>query len=105
MSTLFYDHLIPWEKVQVTLNGIDATVEEKAIILDHIEEIIHTHMLMYMLERLPQEKHESFIIRFHENPSDITHIGFLREHGTKDIEKEIQDAIQKTVENLLSDLK
>jgi hypothetical protein len=104
MSTLFYDHLFPCEKVEITLSKLSLSSGERIEIIEIVEETIHTKTLHIILEHLPQEHHEGFLHRFHRSPHDETHLIFLRQHAHPEIEGYIREELEKSLSPLLEEL-
>lgn len=104
MSQIFYDHLIPWEKVDIYIHTIGADGEEKLQIIELVEETIHTEALTVILNHLPEEKHEEFIDRFHAAPHDEQHLHYLKEHTKEEIESKIRETVESVINELMADL-
>jgi hypothetical protein len=104
MSHIFYDHLIPWDKVDVYIHTIGADGEEKLQIIELVEETIHTETLTVILSHLPEEKHEEFIERFHAAPHDEEHLSYLKAYAKEEIEEKIRSAVDTVINDLIADL-
>jgi hypothetical protein len=104
MSTIFYDHLIPWHKVDLYIQTVGLAGEERIEIIELIEETIHTETLLVILHHLPAGKHEEFVEKFHAAPHDKEHLTFLKQHGHPEIEQRIKEAAEKIITELLTEL-
>lgn len=104
MATVFYDHLIPWHKVEAFIVSVQPTAEEKWELIEIIEETVHTEVLTLVLSHLPETTHAEFLERFHAAPHQEEHLHFLRSQNTVDVEATIAAAMDLFIEDLLSSL-
>ncbi len=79
MTTVFYDHLIPWHLVDQYLLQEQLHGEERVEFLQLVDEVVHTEVFLLFLHQLPEDHHAVFIERFHANPADEQHLVFLVE--------------------------
>lgn len=105
MSHVFYDHLLPWEKINAFLLSLDISSEERHELLELIEEALHTEVLTVICTYLPREKHEEFIVLFHEEPHHEKHMHYLREHASSDVRIHIKSRSEEIVDELLEHLR
>src|SRR4030042_929061 len=62
MSKIFYDHLIVLEEVNIQIDEVAKTSEEKEELWKLVDEIIHHRVMSAILERFP-EKHKKILLR------------------------------------------
>lgn len=74
----FFTELIMLEEFEKQLRQGNLAEEEVVSLLNDLSEILHTQALNMILEELPEEHHEEFLIVFSENPADAAHWDFLR---------------------------
>lgn len=99
---VFYDHLIPWQRVDAYIRNLSLSPEERLEIVEIIEETIHTEVLIIIFENLPSEKRESWLVKFHAAPHDTTHLHFLCNHAHPQIEMKIKVHINAVLDKLLA---
>jgi hypothetical protein len=104
MATIFYDHLIPWEKIEIHIHRLNLGHDERMEIIELIEETVHTETLIIILRYLPKEKHEEFIEKFHAAPHDKGHLDFLKEHTHPDLEEHLKKDIENMVMELVREI-
>lgn len=104
MATVFYDHLIPWHKVERYLVAIQPTADEKWELLEVIEETVHTQVLTLVLEHIPQTSHDAFLERFHAAPHAEEHLVFIKSACTDDVEAIISMEMDRFIDELITSL-
>ena len=104
MATLFYDHLINWQKLTDGLNAVGVEGPERLELMEHAEHTIHTEVLIVLLTHLPTEKHTQFIEQFHAAPHDIAHLQFVIKHTNNDVENAVRIRTNQLIEEILQDL-
>lgn len=105
MAQLFYDHLIVIEEVTAVLDEHGLTKEERAELLNLIDQTLHHEILDTIFTHLPKDKHETFLTRFHACPHDVKLLVFLQEETRIDIEKEILKTANRVKRHALSSIK
>ncbi len=103
-AKVFFDHLVLHEDLTADLNLHKLEPEEKEELLQVVDEIMHHHILDIILKHLPKEHHTEFVSRLSANPSDPSHIGYLKERVSVDIEKEISDHASKVKQELKKEI-
>jgi mannitol/fructose-specific phosphotransferase system IIA component len=101
MSTVFYDHLIDWEKIERALQSLSLSKEEHLEVLELIEESLHTEVLMVICTHIPKDHHEEFLGKFHTAPHDASHLDYLRMHAVSDIEAQIRLRSLEVIEEFI----
>jgi hypothetical protein len=101
MSKIFYDHLIILEEVEVYIDRVAKTSEEKEELWRLIDEIIHHRVLTSILEKLPEEHHNHFLKKFFTKPFDDNLIPYLNEKINEDVEAFITSEIDSLSDELL----
>jgi hypothetical protein len=104
MASLFYDQLIDWKKLTAALDDCGIDGDERLAVLDHIEHILHTEVLVVIVSSLPAHKHEEFMELFHAAPYDEGHFQFLITHGTGDVRQTVKSRSDQIIEEIVNDL-
>jgi hypothetical protein len=104
MSKIFYDHLIVFREVDLVIKKTAQVPEEKEELWKLVDEIVHNHVLICILEKLPQEHHLDFLEKFHSSPYDTSHIVYLNEKIGEDIEKIITDRLVTLEKEILKEI-
>jgi len=109
MSKIFYDHLIVFEELEVEVNKMAKTQEEKEELWKLIDEILHLRILSKILDNLPSQHHQEFLEKLHTSPYDERLIQFLNERIEKDLEeflrKEIGDLEREIIKSIKGEKK
>ena len=79
MSDVFYKELIILDEFNNHFDTAGLSPEEKLALLKELEEMLHAKTLDFILEELPPEHHEEFMILLSETPQDLSHWDYL--HG------------------------
>lgn len=104
MSKIFYDHLVVREEIIAELDKHVIAVEEREELVQLADETLHHHVLDIILSSLPAEKHEEFLVKFHNTPFDEKLLDYLKEID-KDIEQKISSEAKKVKDELLTEIK
>jgi len=105
MSKIFYDHLIILDEVEVEINNLELEQDEKEELHNLIEETLHHRVLSRVLEVLPKQHHEGFLVEFKKRPHDGALIDYINERIDESVEKHVSEEIDKLKQELLKDLK
>ena len=105
MSHIFYDHLIILEEVEAEIKNVTESSEEKEELWKLIDEIIHHRVIGSILDALPLEHHEEFLVKFHEAPHSEYLLSFLDERTEENIEEIIRKEIKNVEKELLLEIK
>lgn len=105
MTKIFYDHLIKFEEITEELGRYELDAVEMEEIIRIADETIHINVLDVILTHLPKEKHEEFLIKFHDRPSDVTLIEYLEKEAHPEIQKKIAEVAQKVKEEIKAEIK
>jgi len=100
MSRLFFDHLIVFEKVDMVIRNTAKNPEEKEELWGIIDKLVHSHVLIQILDKLPDENHNDFLEKYHARPFDEDLINFLNEK----VEENIEDIIREAIVHLEKDI-
>ena len=101
MTKLFYDHLIIIEEIVEVLSRHKLSQKEQEEMLDLVDQTLHQEILATIMQHLPKDGHEAFLIHFHATPHDRKILDFLKEKSSIDIEKEILKTVDKVKKNVL----
>ena len=102
---LFYDHLIiDLEDVYAEIEHLEIDGKTRRKLIHIVDATTHHTILDTILSHLSQDKHESFLDRFHRAPHDPEHLTFLKEH-IADIEEKIRATAGKIKKNLLREFR
>lgn len=104
MNKIFYDHLIYREEVIAAIDKHKIAVEEREELVQLADETLHHHVLDVILSNLPQEKHEEFLVKFHNTPFDEKLLDYLKKE-IADIEEKIATEAKKVKSELLAEIK
>ena len=104
MSKIFYDHLIKFERLEVHINSISDSHEEKHELWNIIDKLIHNRIINKILHLLPGRHHDEFANLLHEKPFDDAIIQFLKEASDEDIEIHIKKEVEILEKELLQEL-
>lgn len=104
MAKIFYDDLIAWDVLTEALNALELEAQDRLELTEHLEQALHTEVLILIVDSLPHEKHDEFVERFGAAPHDVEHFNFLRVHGFENPEKEIKRHARETLVSLLAEL-
>lgn len=105
MSRIFYDIHIHLEEIEVELDKLALSHEEKQEMEHLIEEMVHHRVLDRILAHLPREHHAEFLDRFHKAPYDHILLAWLDARIEKSVEEHINDEMDKLKEEILQDIK
>jgi len=89
MSKLFYDHIILLDEIFVELDTIDLIEAERETAKQMIDELVQHRVLTFVLDLLPAQKHESFLIAFHAMPYDPANLQLLNKLAERDVTAEL----------------
>ncbi len=104
MSKLFFDHLVIREEIDIYLDSCRISDEEKAELVQIIDQTLINHILNVILNHLPKNKHAHFVAEFHAAPHDTGHLDYLRLHAHPEIEAEIKRHAQKIKQEILGEI-
>lgn len=97
MSKLFFDNLMSFEEVEIVVKENALSAGEKEELDQLVETIINGKVIGKVLDKLPRQYHEEFLMLFHKCPHDeIAIFQYLRdktknEKIEEDLGKELKD--------------
>jgi hypothetical protein len=94
----FYDHFLD-------LGGLEKHLRQDEELILIAKKTLRNHALVSILQVLPKDKHDEFLSRFVQEPSDAKHWEYLRNHVTADLEKIIKSEITRAKKEILRELK
>jgi hypothetical protein len=104
MSKTFADHLLNKHEIHAHLDLVISDPEEKAELINLIEDIFTHHLLDTSLQHLPKTHHNEFLELLKKDLSDPKILKFLKDKIEIDIEKEIDAMSKKVKKEILQDL-
>lgn len=103
MAIIFYDHLIPWHKVDAHIKSHQLSGEERVEFIEIFEETVHTEILIIILNHLSKEAHHEFVDNFLATPHDKKHLAYLKKHHPE-IEIRLKSELEKLIDQLLEEI-
>ena len=91
------------EKIHLHIKKAGLAAPQEKEVYSLIEETIHIRILDAVLEKLPADKHEEFLEKFHREPDDLKLMAYLRHH-IADVEKHLKATFSKLEREILKDL-
>lgn len=104
MSILFYDHLVKKEKLIILIDQAEEPENQRNKAKQLIDDIIHQELVNYILERLENSRHRTFLNLVEERPYDPEIITYLQDHISPTVEAEIEAFAKDIVDKIASDL-
>lgn len=104
MAILFYDHLVYKEDLHSLIEQSESPDNIKAKTKLAIDDVIHHHVIAFVLESLPEEKHRTFLVMLEDKPYDPEILIFLEEHIGPDFEPMLSQEINKLLTDIKQDL-
>ena len=105
MSKIFYDHLIVYEQIEVVINQVSQSPEEKQDLWQIIDEMIHHKVLDFLLSKLPKDSHREFMDKFLSAPHDEDLFNYLNQKIGTDVEKLVKEELASLAANILKEIK
>lgn len=101
---VFYSHLVIIEEVTSELDKWSIPAEEKAEMIQLIEETLHNHTLNVILNHLPGHKHQEFFDNFEKDPANAQMLQWLKSEISADIETAIKTQAERIKKELLLEI-
>lgn len=105
MAKVFYDHLIKFEEVTKVLGEYELDAVEMEEIVRIADETIHVSVIDVILTHLPKDKHEQFLIQFHDKPHSEFLVAYLEKEAHPEIQRKITEAVEKTKKEILAEVR
>lgn len=105
MSKIFYDHLVMLDDIFLEIDFLELSNREKKLLKKTIDDLFHHRLFTKILDLLPKEHHEKFLVRFHSAPHNIEHLKFLEENSQVNITSEIVILSQKIKKEVKAEIK
>jgi hypothetical protein len=105
MAKLFYDHLVVREEIDIELDKFAIDAEEKAELIELIDQTLHHHVLNVIFNHLPKDKHPEFVKKLHGSPCDLELIDYLKIYAHPEIESKIRDQAAKIKKEIMGEIK
>lgn len=77
---IFYDHLLPWDELDAELARRELSDDERRELLRILDASLHHTAFNVIFQGLPNNLHETFLVRFLEDPASGDHLPYLRQH-------------------------
>ncbi|MEK9200627.1 MAG: hypothetical protein AAB909_01500 [Patescibacteria group bacterium] len=104
MSKLFYDSLTDHQDLIDSLDLPLVSEDERAELINLIDEIMSHNILNVILNHLPKNHHEEFIKKLHSAPHDPELLVYLQERTEVDIVVEIKNHAERIKKDIASDI-
>lgn len=104
MAHIFYDIHIHLEEIEIELDKLGLSHEEREDLEHLIEEMVHHRVLDRILTHLPRQHHAEFLDRFHRAPYDEGLIKYLDERIEKSVEEHVKEEMEILKKEILSDI-
>jgi len=105
MSILFYDHLVDISSIEIHLTSLQLKPKKEKKFRQMIDDILHTGILEFILQKLDSHYHRTFLSRLEYAPYDPELLEYLKKHIDDQIEAEITKESQHIQKLILKDLK
>lgn len=105
MSKLFFDHLLPLNEIFAELDRHTLDPEERAELVELIDQQFHHHTLNIILNHLPEEHHHTFIVQFTQAPHHPDLLEFVKHQVKIDIEAAIKVQADRVKREILAEIK
>ena len=103
MSILFYDHLINKEEVIILIESTDEPENHKSRAKQLVDDIIHQEIINFILDKLEEPKHKTFLYLIEERPYDPEIILYLQDHVSPTIEIELSQFASSLIDQIKKD--
>lgn len=90
MSLLFYDHLINKKDLYDQLESMDIPSESRAKFRTMVDEILHTGLVEFILQKLHPHHHKTFLYQLDHAPYDPELLQYLKDHIDAEVEEQIK---------------
>lgn len=104
MPIIFYDHLVSKSEVVDLINSLEEAENYKNKLHQLVDDIIYQGIVLMLLNKLHENKHQIFLEMVHERPYDTEIILFLREHTHAKIEDDITEEANKLLGAIIKDM-
>lgn len=105
MAKIFYDHLIKFEEITQELGRYELDAVEMEEIVRIADETIHIQVLDVILTHLPKDRHEEFLIKFHDKPHNEKLIEYLEKSAHPGIQTKISETAKKAKNEILTEIR
>jgi len=109
MSTVFWDGLIDYKKIEILVKRSASTVEERDELNMLIDATITPRILEAILDDLPEDSHKNFLEIFQTNLHDretiFKFIAEKRGKSTEDVEGALRENLKTIEEDLLDEFR
>ena len=103
MSILFYDHLINKDEVIILIESSDNPENHKSKAKQLVDDIIHQEVIGFILEKLEEPKHHTFLCLIEERPYDPEIFLYLRQHTSPTIDNELEQFATSLIKEIKKD--
>ena len=79
--------------------------EEKEELWNLVEEIVHHHVMIIILEKLPEEHHIDFMEKFRLQPFNTEIIEYLNQKSGTDIEEMLKSRMRSLEKEILKEIR
>lgn len=100
---LFYDHLIDKREILMIIESLPAPDDKKSKFKTMVDDILHTGILEFILQKLHPHKHQTFLSHLEKAPYDPEILSYLKEHVSFDIENQLKTESNRILKLLSKD--
>jgi hypothetical protein len=104
MSKLFFDDFVDLSDLEYAINEVSDSEDERHELWKVADELVHHHVLGCVFDHLPEEFHEEFLQKYHENPADDLLVHFINTKASIDFTEIVASELQRLQKSVLSDL-
>lgn len=101
---LFIDDIITSEEIINELNAHDIEPEEKAELVELVDEMLVHHALNIILNHLPKEHHSEFVQLVISDPSSSVIVEFIQSKTSVDIIEQLKTHTSKLKQDIKNEI-
>lgn len=104
MSIIFYDHLVDKTEVLLFIDRLPEPENHKGKLRQLVDDIIHSWLIEYILQKLHPHQHHTFLSRLEAAPYDPELLAYLKDHISPEFEGDLQREAESLVKTIKTDL-
>lgn len=103
-SKVFYHDLLNLSDLSKHLSQVNLSLQERDELLGIVHHTIHLEVVNFVLTRLPQEEHETFLAHIERRPHDKGIWVYLK-RSIRELESDLVDLIHRVKQDFISELR